>query len=63
MDQFIVDVGDTPVEVGDEVVLFGDPAKGYPSAAEWATAASTIGYEIVTRLGGRLQRTFVGRGQ
>lgn len=63
MDQFIVDVGDTPVEVGDEVVVFGDPAKGHPSAAEWAAAASTIGYEIVTRLGGRLQRTFVGRGQ
>lgn len=62
MDQFIVDVGDAPVEVGDEVVLFGDPAKGYPSATEWAAAASTIGYEIVTRLGGRIQRTFEGRG-
>ncbi len=63
MDQFIVDVGDTPVAVGDEVVLFGDPAQGYPSVGDWAAAASTIGYEIVTRLGGRLQRTFVGLGQ
>jgi alanine racemase len=60
MDQFIVDVGDLPVAVGDEVVLFGDPARGHPSVAEWAEASSTIGYEMVTRLGGRLERTFVG---
>ncbi|MBK5238125.1 MAG: alanine racemase [Actinomycetales bacterium] len=61
MDQFVVDVGDSPVAVGDEVVLFGDPAQGHPSVTEWAEAASTIGYEIVTRLGGRLERTFTGR--
>jgi alanine racemase len=60
MDQFIVDVGQTPVAVGDPVVLFGDPEAGHPTATEWADAASTIGYEIVTRLGGRLERTFVG---
>lgn len=57
MDQFIVDVGDAPVEVGDEAVLFGDPATGAPLAEEWAEAAGTIGYEIVTRVGPRVERT------
>jgi alanine racemase len=59
MDQFVVDCGETEVEVGDEVVLFGDPAKGHPSVADWAAATNTIGYEVITRLGGRLTRTFV----
>ena len=57
MDQFIVDVGDAAVEVGDEVVVFGDPASGAPLAEEWAEAAGTIGYEIVTRVGPRVERT------
>ncbi|WP_067197679.1 alanine racemase [Microbacterium sp. XT11] len=56
MDQFVVDVGDTPVSVGDEVVLFGDPTLGVPSAADWADAAGTINYEIVTRIGPRVAR-------
>lgn len=56
MDQFVVDVGDHPVEVGDEVVLFGDPTLGVPSADDWARAAGTINYEIVTRIGPRVPR-------
>lgn len=57
MDQFIVDVGDAPVAVGDEVVLFGDPTLGLPSATEWANAAGTINYDIVTGIGGRVPRS------
>jgi alanine racemase len=60
MDQFVVDVGDLPVEVGDEVVIFGDPATGVPSAAEWAERAGTIDYEIVTRIGQRVPRRYTG---
>ncbi|MFC9918012.1 alanine racemase [Agromyces binzhouensis] len=60
MDQFLVDVGDAEVAVGDEVVLFGDPVAGAPSADEWGDAADTIGYEIVTRIGPRVPRTHVG---
>ena len=56
MDQFVVDVGDTPVSIGDEVVLFGDPTLGLPSATDWADAAGTINYEIVTRIGARVPR-------
>lgn len=62
MDQFIVDVGDDRVEAGDEVVVFGDPATGAPTADEWAEAAGTIGYEIVTRIGPRVARTYTGGG-
>lgn len=59
MDQFVVDVGDDAVLVGDRAVLIGDPATGVPSAEDWAAAADTINYEIVTRLGGRIQRTYI----
>jgi alanine racemase len=57
MDQFLVDVGDADVAVGDEVVLFGDPETGAPSADDWGDAADTIAYEIVTRIGPRVPRT------
>ncbi|WP_298226617.1 alanine racemase [Gryllotalpicola sp.] len=60
MDQFVVDVGDAPVAVGDEVVLFGDGALGVPTAEDWAEAAGTINYEIVTRVGGRVARSYRG---
>ena len=56
MDQFVVDVGDAPVAVGDTAVLFGDPTLGAPSATDWAQAAGTINYEVVTRVGVRVPR-------
>ena len=56
MDQFTVDVGDATPQVGEWCVLWGDPADGHPSANEWAEAAGTIAYEIVTRLGPRVPR-------
>jgi alanine racemase len=56
MDQFVVDVGDHPVAVGDEAVLFGDPTLGVPAADDWARTAGTINYEIVTRIGPRVSR-------
>lgn len=56
MDQLVVDVGDLSVSVGDEAVLFGDPLLGVPPVEAWARAAGTINYEIVTRIGARVQR-------
>lgn len=58
MDQFVVDVGDAPVSMGDRAVLFGDPATGVPSADDWADAAGSINYEIVTRIGPRVRREY-----
>ncbi|MFD1825169.1 alanine racemase [Mumia zhuanghuii] len=60
MDQIVLDLGDTPASRGDEVVLFGSGRLGEPLAEDWAEAASTIGYEVVTRLGGRIARRHVG---
>ena len=60
MDQFVVDVGDAAVAVGDRAVLFGGPASGAPSTRDWAEAAGTIDYEIVARLGARIERRFIG---
>ncbi|SMH31142.1 alanine racemase [Rathayibacter oskolensis] len=60
MDQFVVDVGDAPVEVGDAVTLWGDPTTGVPSVDEWARWCGTINYELVTRIGQRVQRRVVG---
>ena len=60
MDQLVVDIGDAPAAAGDAVVLFGRPDEGEPTAHDWAQAADTIGYEIVTRLGSRVPRTYVG---
>ncbi|WP_262850555.1 alanine racemase [Mumia quercus] len=60
MDQVVLDLGDTPAKRGDEVVLFGPGSRGEPLAEDWAEAASTIGYEVVTRLGGRIVRRHAG---
>lgn len=60
MDQFVVDVGDLPVSAGDEVVLFGPGTRGEPTAQDWADAADTISYEIVSRFGPRVPREYVG---
>ena len=60
MDQFVVDVGDLPVEAGDEVVLFGSGRDGAPTAEEWAAVTGTINYEIVTRIGSRVPRVYPG---
>jgi alanine racemase len=63
MDQFVLDVGDDNVKAGDEVVLFGDPAAGAPSVDNLADACDTINYEIVTRMGGRFKRVYLGAGE
>ena len=59
MDQFVVELGNDHVEPGEPVVLFGDGRDGAPTAQDWAEAADTISYEIVSRIGGRFQRRHV----
>ncbi len=60
MDQFVLDLGDDDVAIGDEVVLFGPGDDGGPTAQDWADATGTISYEIVTRVGPRVPRLYVG---
>ncbi|MEV2244786.1 alanine racemase [Streptomyces sp. NPDC049970] len=56
MDQFVVDLEGDRLEAGAEAVLFGPGDRGEPSAEDWAVAADTIAYEIVTRIGTRVPR-------
>jgi alanine racemase len=63
MDQFVVDLGGDQAEVGDLAVLFGPGDRGEPTAEDWARAAGTISYEIVTRIGVRVPRRYVGAGE
>jgi alanine racemase len=60
MDQFVVDFGDEPAAVGDEVVLFGPGDDGEPTAQEWSEALGTISYDIATGIGARVPRTHPG---
>jgi alanine racemase len=62
MDQLVVDLTrasldlDDRPRVGDVVELFGP---GGTTADDWARAAGTINYEIVTRIGPRVPRLYV----
>lgn len=63
MDQIVVDCGDDPIAAGDVAVLFGPGDGGEPTADDWAEAAGTINYEIVTRFGSvRVPRVYATRG-
>ncbi|MFG2313697.1 alanine racemase [Streptomyces tendae] len=59
MDQFVVDLGGDRPGPGAEAVLFGPGDRGEPTAEDWAQAAGTIAYEIVTRIGSRVPRVYV----
>jgi alanine racemase len=58
MDQLMLDVGDLPVEVGDEVVLLGRQGDEEITAADWAHAMGTIAYTIVCGIGPRVPRVY-----
>jgi alanine racemase len=60
MDQLMVDVGDDPVQAGDEVVLIGRQGDDEVTATEWADHLDTISYEVVTGIGARVARTYRG---
>lgn len=59
MDQFVVDLGGDEPAPGEVAVLFGPGDGGEPTAEDWAQAAGTIAYEIVTRIGTRVPRVHV----
>ena len=72
MDQFMVDLGpaqaspgtptarsgDAPAAPGDIAILFGSGVGGEALADDWAQAAGTINYEIVTHLGAHIPRIY-----
>jgi alanine racemase len=59
MDQLMVDCGDDPVVVGDEVVLIGRQGDDEIRAEDWSATLGTIGYEIVCGISARVPRRYV----
>jgi alanine racemase len=59
MDMTLVDVGNSKVKAGDEVVLIGRQGKDSISADEVAKLADTISYEIICGIGKRVPRIYV----
>ncbi|MEX2622781.1 MAG: alanine racemase [Acidimicrobiia bacterium] len=58
MDQLMVDVGNDPVDLGDEVVLLGRQDDADVPVTEWAERMGTIPWEIMSRIGPRLPRRY-----
>lgn len=61
MDQCMVDVGDDPVEIGDEVVLIGAQGKERITADEIAELLGTINYEVTCMIGDRVPRVYINQ--
>lgn len=59
MDQVVVNLGDDHVEPGDIATVFGHGDAGEPTVAEWAAWSHTLPHEVVTGIGGRVQRTTI----
>jgi alanine racemase len=59
MDQLLVNVGDHPVALGDDVVLLGASGDDRIDAIEWASWAGTIAWEILCGIGARVPRVLV----
>ncbi|MFH1198989.1 MAG: alanine racemase [Candidatus Omnitrophota bacterium] len=59
MDQIMVDVGKTKVNIGDEVVLIGPQGNNKITVEELAEYSGTISYEITCGLGSRIPRIYI----
>ena len=60
MDMTMVDVTDIPgAGIGDEVILIGGTAGKYVTADDIARWTGTISYEVLCRIGDRVERVYV----
>jgi len=59
MDQIMVNIGDDPVNVGDEVVFWGDTSQGSLQATEVAAKVGTIAYELCCSVSKRVPRVYI----
>jgi len=59
MDHTMVDVGDLPVGIGDEVILLGSDGQLSVTADDWARHLGTINYEITCMLSNRVERVYI----
>lgn len=62
MDQCMVDIGDEPFQVGEDVILLGETTSNGRlsriTADDWARDLGTISYEICTGITGRVPRIY-----
>jgi alanine racemase len=58
MDQVMVDVGDDPVQIGDEVVFWGDTPEGSLQCTLVAARIGTIAYELCCAVSRRVPRVY-----
>jgi alanine racemase len=63
MDMMAVDVTGMPVNPGDEVVFLGEQGSERITASEMAVAIGTIPYEILCRIGTRIERVYDEAGR
>lgn len=59
MDHTLVDVGDLPVTIGDEVILLGSDGTSEIQAHHWAELLGTINYEVTCMLSNRIERVYL----
>ena len=64
MDQLMLDVTDIPnVEIGNEVVFFGEGIGEYPTVEQVAEKLGTVNYEVICMMSRRLPRVYKKDGK
>jgi alanine racemase len=58
MDMIIIDVTQLAVQTGDEVVVIGSQGGDRIDVREMAATIGTIPYEILCRIGSRIERVY-----
>lgn len=59
MDQIMLDCSEIPeLKVGDSLSYFGDPAEGYSSASDIAAMIDSSNYELLCRIGERVEKIY-----
>jgi alanine racemase len=60
MDYTMIDVGNDPIETGDEVLLWGKSPQGEIQAIKVAEKIGTIPYELTCNISARVKRIYIG---
>ena len=61
MDMIMVDVGNSDVKIGDEVVIYGNQESESIRIADVALKLNTISYEITCSISKRVPRIYVNK--
>ena len=59
MDYIMINLGNDPVSVGDEVLLWGESAGGVIQAIDVAARLGTIAYELTCAVSKRVKRVYI----